>query len=231
MSENNPVKGLGILTPLQKRFLEIFATLPDQGQFYLAGGTALSEYYLGHRLSYDLDIFTGTDGLVQPISFQIEKVCAEHNLPVKVMRRFATFVEFLVGNEQNGLKVDLALDSPYRFEPTVLTETGMYVNNYTDLRIDKLLAYFGRSEPRDAIDLYFIMQQETVEVLMEQAAQKDTGFDSYWFAIALNRSEKFPDELERWPVKMLKPIDPKDLKASFQKLATSLLDKSKPTDE
>lgn len=147
MSENSPVKGLGILTPLQKRFLEIFATLPDQGQFYLAGGTALSEYYLGHRLSYDLDIFTGTDGLVQPISFQIEKVCAEHNLPVKVMRRFATFVEFLVGNEQNGLKVDLTLDSPYRFEPTVLTETGMYVNNYTDLNCLLILAGLNRATP------------------------------------------------------------------------------------
>jgi predicted nucleotidyltransferase component of viral defense system len=231
MSGNNPVKGLGILTPLQKRFLEIFATLPDQGHFYLAGGTALSEYYLGHRLSFDLDIFTGTDGLVQPVSFQVEQTCAEHNLPVKVIRRFATFVEFLVGDEQNGLKVDLALDSPFRFQPPVLSETGVQVNNYIDLRTDKLLAYFGRSEPRDAIDLYFIMQKESIEVLMEQAAQKDAGFDAYWFAIALNRCEKFPDELERWPVKMLEPINPKDLKTAFQKLAVELLDKSKPTDE
>ena len=231
MSENNPVKGLGILTSLQKRFLEIFATLPDQYQFYLTGGTALSEYYLGHRLSYDLDIFTGTDGLVQPTSFQIEKVCAEQGLPIKVVRRFATFVEFLVGNEQNGLKIDLALDSPFRLEQPVLSEIGVHVNNYTDLRADKMLAYFGRSEPRDAIDLYFIMQKEAIEILMEQAAQKDTGFDPYWFAIALNRCEKFPDELERWPVKMLRPIDPKELKRSFQDLAMQLLDKSRPTDE
>lgn len=225
MSETKPIKGLGILTPLQKRFLELFATIPDQIQFYLAGGTALAEYYFGHRLSYDLDIFTGMDGLVQPTSFQIEKVCAENNLPIKVVRRFATFVEFLVGDE---LKVDLALDSPFRFGPTILSETGVQVNNYEDLSTDKLLAYFGRSEPRDAIDLYFILQKESIEVLMKQAAQKDTGFDAYWFAIALNRCEKFPDELERWPVKMLKSINPKDLKSSFQKSAVELLDKFKP---
>lgn len=224
MPETKPIKGLGILTPLQKLFLEIFATLPDQSQFYLAGGTALAEYYFGHRLSYDLDIFTGMDGLVQPTSFQIEKVCAENNLPIKVVRRFATFVEFLVGDE---LKVDLALDSPFRFGPTVLSETGVQVNNYEDLSTDKLLAYFGRSEPRDAIDLYFILQKEPIEVVMEQAAKKDTGFDAYWFAIALNRCEKFPDELERWPVKMLKPINPKDLKSSFQKSAVDLLNKSR----
>ena len=55
MAESNRLKGSGILTPLQKKFLEIFSTLPDQNQFYLAGGTALSEYYFGHRLSYDGD--------------------------------------------------------------------------------------------------------------------------------------------------------------------------------
>jgi hypothetical protein len=124
--------------------------------------------------------------------------------------------------------MDLALDSPFRFEPTVLTETGVQVNNYKDLRTDKTLAYFGRSEPRDAIDLYFILQKEPVEILMEQSAQKDTGFDPYWFAIALNRCEKFPDELERWPVKMLKPLDPIDLKSTFQKLAVKLMDKFNP---
>jgi hypothetical protein len=122
MSENKAVKGAGTLTPLQKKFLEMFATLPDQNQFYLAGGTALSEYYFGHRLSFDLDIFTGTDGLVQPTSFQIEKLCAEQGLPVKVVRRFATFVEFLVGDE---LKVDLAHRSQVKhFEPVSSSKFG-----------------------------------------------------------------------------------------------------------
>ncbi len=48
----------GLLTPLQTAFLVTFATLPDQAQFYLTGGTALAEFYLGHRLSFDLDLFT-----------------------------------------------------------------------------------------------------------------------------------------------------------------------------
>lgn len=228
MSENSPLHGSGILTPLQKRFLELFANLPDQSQFYLAGGTALSEYYLGHRLSYDLDIFSGIDSLIQPTSYQVEKICAANNISVKVIRRFATFVEFLIGEGEESFKVDLALDSPFRLEPTLLSETGVQVNNYTDLRADKLLAYFGRSEPRDAIDVYFILQGESVETLVEQAAQKDTGFDAYWFAVALNRAEKFPDELENWPVKMLKPINVRDLKDTFQKLAMKLMGKSSP---
>ena len=36
------IKGFGTLTALQKEFMEILASLPDKDQFYLAGGTALS---------------------------------------------------------------------------------------------------------------------------------------------------------------------------------------------
>ncbi len=207
--------------------MEILASLPDKENFYLAGGTALAEYYLGHRLSFDLDYFTGTENLVLPLSYQIETACQKKGLAFKVVRRFSTFVELLVEKDDESLKIDLALDSPYRFEPAVISQQGIYVNNYADLRVDKLLAYFGRSEPRDAADLYFIIQREPIEPLLEQAAQKDTGFDDYWFAVALNRCEKFPDEIERWPVKMLQPFDPRTLKRIFLDLAVKLMDKTK----
>ncbi|MBE0683971.1 MAG: nucleotidyl transferase AbiEii/AbiGii toxin family protein [Anaerolineales bacterium] len=224
MSEG--IKGFGTLTSLQKEFMEILAGMPDKDQFYLAGGTALSEYYLGHRLSFDLDYFTGTENLILPISYQIESACQNKGLSLKVIRRFATFVELLVENERESLKIDLALDSPYRFESPVLSNEGIYINDYSDLRVDKLLAYFGRAEPRDAVDLYFLLQKESPELLLEQAAQKDTGFDPYWFAIALNRSENFPNEIERWPVKMLKPFDPQNLKQVFLDWAIKLMDKT-----
>ena len=220
------IKGFGTLTPLQIEFMEILASLPDKDQFYLAGGTALSEYYLGHRLSFDLDYFTGTENLIQPLSYQIETACQKRGLSLKVVRRFSTFVEFLVERNNESLKVDLALDSPYRFQPPVLSSEGIYINNYPDLRADKLLAYFGRAEPRDAVDLYFILQKESPDLLIEQAAKKDTGFDDYFFAIALNRCENFPDEVERWPVKMLQPFEPRELKRTFLDWAVRLMDKT-----
>lgn len=224
MSE--PLKGFRTLTPLQKEFMEILAGLPDKENFYLAGGTALAEYYLGHRLSFDLDYFTGTENLVLPLSYQIETACQKRGLSLKVVRRFSTYVELLIEKGDESLKIDVALDSPYRFGPPLISQQGIYINDYPDLRVDKLLAYFGRSEPRDAVDLYFIMQKEPLDPLLEQAAQKDTGFDPYWFAIALNRCENFPDEIERWPVKMLQSFDPRVLKQTFLDLAVKLLDKT-----
>lgn len=41
----------GLLTGVQKATLKALQELPDAGHFYLTGGTALAEYYLGHRLT------------------------------------------------------------------------------------------------------------------------------------------------------------------------------------
>lgn len=226
MPEASPIKGFGTLTSLQKEFIGILASLPDQNQFYLTGGTALAEYYLGHRLSFDLDYFTGVENLVLPFSYQIESACQKNNLPFKVIRRFATFVQLQVERGNESLKIDLALDSPYRFEKPVFSNEGIFVNDYPDLRVDKLLAYFGRAELRDAVDLYFIIQRESRELLLELAMQKDPGFDNYWFALALNRCDSFPDELERWPIKMIQPFEPRILKRTLLGWAIELMDKT-----
>lgn len=51
--------GKTILTPKQSQFLELISQDKQiTKRFYLTGGTALSEFYLQHRLSYDIDLFT-----------------------------------------------------------------------------------------------------------------------------------------------------------------------------
>jgi hypothetical protein len=217
------LRGRGLLTVLQRDMLEVVAGLPDQKDFYLTGGTALAEFYLGHRVSYDFDLFTAEGDLIVPFSHQLEAASARAGLRVSVTRRFATFVEFLATKAEETLRVDLALDTPFRFEPPVLSEYGIRVNSLRDLRSDKVLAYYGRAEPRDAVDLYFILQQEQLEPLLAQAARKDPGFDIYWMAVALNRATEFPDEPERWPVKMLREFDPRELKQEFRQLAMALM--------
>jgi hypothetical protein len=215
--------GKGLLLPIQQAFIAAFAGLPDQETFYLAGGTALAEYYLGHRLSFDLDLFTGEGSLVLPFSYLVEALGQAHGFSVTPVRRFATYVEFLVTGHDDTLKVELAQDTPFRFHPPVEAETGIRVNDLLDLEVDKLLAYYGRAEPRDAVDLYFILQQEPVERMLELAPQKDPGFDLYWFAVALNRAADFPDELKRWPVRMIRDFEPTLLKSQFRELALGIM--------
>ena len=144
------LKGKGTLLSSRKAFLDIFSKLPDQNQFYLTGGAALSEFYLGHRLSFDLDFFTNQAGLVLPFSHQVEAECKNQGVTISVIRRFETFVQLMFEHEGESLKIDLAYDSPFHFQPALPSEYGVHVNDFEDLKADKVLAFFGRAEPRDA---------------------------------------------------------------------------------
>lgn len=229
-----PLKGKGIISGLQKKVLRLLSHLPDVQHFYLTGGTALAEFYLGHRKSFDLDLFTVEKNLVLPFSRIVEDEIKKE-FALNVVRRFETFAEFEIGlapNPTNGrwqesTRLQLAYDSPMRFENPVESDTGVRVNDYQDIITDKLLAFFGRAEPRDAVDLFFILQREDFFRLTELAAQKDPGFDLYWLAVALHKTIEFPDKAERWPVEMILTFDAVQLKSSFKDLSTSLMEKIK----
>jgi len=80
------LKDKGILTDFQKAFLRLFANLPDQERFYLTGGTALAAYYLGHRLSYDLDLFSSEADLIVPFSYRVEQAVQNAGMQVTIVR-------------------------------------------------------------------------------------------------------------------------------------------------
>jgi predicted nucleotidyltransferase component of viral defense system len=220
------LKSKGIITDLQREILTIFSEIHDSKMFYLTGGTALAEFYLGHRKSFDLDIFTTEKGLIIPFSYAFEQELKK-NFLVKVVRRYETFVEFEVSAKGDSTKVQLAYDSPFRFENPVDSDIGVKVNDYTDLIVDKLLAFFGRAEPRDTIDLFFILKKEDFWKLIELAKQKDPGFDLYWLAIALHKIKNFPDNLRDWPVDTIKKVDIKELKGLLLNLSREIMDKIK----
>jgi len=159
----------------------------------LTGGTALAEFYFGHRLSYDLDLFTGKSDIVLPFSRELERRCSDSRFSVNPIRRTNTF----------------------RFKEPLEIVYKVNVNDCKDLIVDKLLAFFRRVEPRDAVDLFFILKNESLEKIMNLAKKKDPGFDLYWLAVAFKKTSDFPDNIERWPVEMLAEVDGKEIKGLF----------------
>ncbi|MFH0795639.1 MAG: nucleotidyl transferase AbiEii/AbiGii toxin family protein [Candidatus Omnitrophota bacterium] len=221
----NTLKGKGILTPLQKNLLVEFGKVKEAALFYLTGGTALAEFYLGHRHSYDLDFFTRETGLIVPFVRVLEEKLLQEGYPFSVTRRFESFAELEVKKEGESVRLHLAYDSPFHFEEPQISEYGVKINSYNDLITDKLLTYFGRWKHRDAIDLFFILGTEPMENLIGLAKQKDPGFDLYWFAIALKEADKFPDEITQWPVDMVAEINAGELKSKFLDLAHEIMDR------
>jgi len=223
------LKGRGILTPIQRNLLVEIGKNREASFFSLTGGTALAEFYLGHRRSYDLDFFTSERDLIIPFTKVIEENLLREQYTLSVIRRFETFVELEVNKEDESVGIHFAYDSPFRLEEPQLSELGVKINSYRDLIVDKLLTFFGRWKHRDAIDLFFILKTEPIEALMEMAKQKDPGFDLYWFSVALKEVDKFPDEIDQWPIDMLVEVNARELKSKFLSLAREIMDKIKET--
>ncbi len=214
----------GILSTTQKRILVFFGKLKDSTSFNLTNGTALSDFYLGHRRSFDLDLFTSDKGLILPFSRTVEDEFPKQGFSVKVIHRFQSFVEFEIGEQEEKVRIQLALDSPFRFKPPEKSDIGIMVNNFHDLVVDKFLAFFSRAEPRDTIDLFFILKNTDINELLELASKKDPGFDLYWLAISLKRVKDFPNEIERWPVEMIVPVKAIEIKDLFSSMLLKIMD-------
>ncbi len=85
--------------------------------FYLTGGTALSAFYLRHRLSEDLDFFTDIPDALSRVLPILETIAAGVGAKMVVRREFRTFLEAHIETSTEKVRVDFALDSPYRLEP------------------------------------------------------------------------------------------------------------------
>src|SRR3989344_3034800 len=72
---------MSILSENQKRLLSVLSgerAICDN--FYLTGGTALAEFYLGHRLSEDLDFFSENEFLAESVSATLRKIQKESGI-------------------------------------------------------------------------------------------------------------------------------------------------------
>lgn len=210
--------GGSVITPFHQRLLTLFSQCPLAERFYLAGGTALSLAYLQHRISEDLDIFTGDGAIVRPTAEAFLQILADHAIPVRVDLAVPTFCRVLAGSDP-AVKVEIAHNSPYQLVPPSERFFGMKVTSLEDLAADKTVALFDRFASRDFVDVYFLAHRYGKQQLVAWAREKNPGFDLYWFARALGNVDHFnPGE-----VTMLIPLDTAAMKAFFRQWAVECL--------
>ena len=210
-----------ILTPFQKRILTAIGHSDLAPSFYLTGGTALSIYYLQHRYSEDLDFFAVAREAMTGLTTDIEAVARAVDASVEFTRTFPTFLEsFLSNPEGERVKIDFAFDTPFRLLPTEIDPTyGIRVDSATDIASNKLAALFGRTEPKDFVDVYFICRELiTFPELYQQASQKHVGMTHYWLAMAMRNVIKV-----HFLPRMIKPVELPALHTFFLSLAEELM--------
>jgi len=211
-----------ILTPLQEDFIRFFAETALKDTFFLTGGTALSAFYLEHRISEDMDFFTEEEGQVPRVLPLIQDIAAKLKGRLEVKRSFRSYLEFFINRGDEILRCDFAMDAPYRLKKKIFKEKyGIYVDNVLDISCNKLSALYDRSDPKDFVDIYFIDREILpFEKLIQEAKRKHGGLDNYWLAISLAKIEDF-----NILPKMLKPVSLDELKTFFKEKAKWLMKK------
>lgn len=153
--------GQTILTPKQSQFLERIQVEPEiTKRFYLTGGTALSAFYLHHRLSYDIDLFTENEEVDQKLVEVFLKTISPQLDVIQIKRSqfMGLFSYSLVYKDHDELKVDF---SYYPF-PRIQEGTSfkkLQIDSVYDIAVNKIHTIFTRPRSRDYLDLYFIMSQ------------------------------------------------------------------------
>lgn len=219
---------MDILSTLQEELLQVFAETEESDLFYLTGGTALAAHYLKHRYSRDLDLFTREEEIIGYMGDRIQDKLKRKSIETKTIRKLKSFYEILATKGNQECPIHLALDSPFRFEEPKESLWGVKIDTIIDIATNKLLTLFARVEPRDFVDVFFLVKERfTLNELIEKAKQKDPGLDEYYLAIAFHQAKELPDGISKLPVEMVKPLDVKEMKEYFIKQALSLMDKAK----
>ena len=141
-----------ILTEKQKLLIDHLPEAILSG-FYLAGGTALSTFYLEHRISQDLDLFTDAEKTMPPIEFLTEII---GNLPsiddIRYERLFDRRIFAATFKDGDTLKVEFTT-YPFKSIEKRKKIGKLTVDSLLNIVTGKLFAMTDRYDPKDFVDL------------------------------------------------------------------------------
>jgi len=206
-----------ILKDWQKKAIQFIASSDKLSTFYLSGGTALAGYYLYHRVSDDLDLFSYED----IDSIFIHKIAEDLKDVVGTSKvRFSRLYDrnqFFYDVDGDEYKVEF---TKYPFPQLGKTNifSGLRVDSEFDIAVNKLLTIIDRFDPKDFVDLYFLLKKYSLDNLRIGVEKKfGTKLDS----ITIGSSFSKVKNISVLP-KMVKDLSTDELKDFFSTEAKKL---------
>ena len=194
------------LTPFQQRLLADL-TQDRTADSHLAGGAAMHIAPNSLRYSNDLDFFHDSEARVAS-TFAADRARLDalgYTMLVEISQ--PGFIRAIVQHDTNETRVDWAHDSAWRFMPLVRDPVGGWLLHPVDLAINKTLAFAGRDEPRDFVDMLFAHETILpVGALCWAAVGKDPGFTPLSLLELLKRRSRYrPEDFAR--LDLVAPFD------------------------
>lgn len=190
-------------------------------RFYLTGGTALSEFYLKHRISYDIDLFTVDQEVDQKLVDAFLKKISSKLGVIQIKRsQFMGLISYmLIFSDEKELKVD------FNYYPFPRIEKGtkykkLEVDSVYDIAVNKLHTIFMQPRSRDYLDLYFIMQKYNYsldKLILDAKSKFDWHIDRITLASQFLKAKDMDES-----AMIIIPFNKKNMDKFFIQLAKSL---------
>lgn len=149
------------IEPKTLELLRRLQSLPIFKHSRLVGGTALA-LQLGHRKSVDLDLF----GTIEASPEDIQEACREvGELEISKTSRNINI------NWIDGIKVD-CVNYPYGWLDEYRVVDGIRLASINDIAAMKISAIINRGTKKDFIDLYFLLQEMSLNHILDLYDQK-----------------------------------------------------------
>lgn len=164
----------GRLTNLQEQVLDAF--FADTSGFYLTGGGALAGFYLKHRETRDLDLFTHDGVAFQARVLALPAWAQEHGFILTTQMEAPAFHRTLVSDGTDAVVVDLVHDASPQLGLDPVVVEHIPLDPLSQIFVNKITALVGRQEERDIVDVVFLERQGfRLEDQIESALAKDGG--------------------------------------------------------
>ena len=202
------------ITPDMRSVWEEFSTSAIAGEFYLAGGTALS-LQLGHRLSVDLDFFSPTQSDIPALMEPLRNALKDFS-PILSDSAWGNLV-FLAKDVRVGFYgYGYALVNP------LLKIENLTLAGVEDIGLMKLDALLARASRKDFHDLYVICQRGiTLRGLLDLAPRKYP--DTRDFEAQVARHLAYFDRAEQEsPVPLIEQVEWGTVKNWFREQAKEI---------
>ena len=209
------------LTPGTRDAFHLLGRLELIKRFYLAGGTGLALHF-GHRFSVDLDFFSADVDSVGPDERSTLRSLLDDPTLDIIYDKDSTFVVTWRGVGVGFFRLNL-----YPLvEPTLLLENAP-IASVEEIGAMKLAAIIDRGTRKDMVDLYYIIQQVSLDSLFQVAAIKYAKVRT--FAVSATRALAYFDDAESLPMpqmldktpwpKMKKFLETEAIEAGRKRLA------------
>ncbi|MBM3181328.1 MAG: nucleotidyl transferase AbiEii/AbiGii toxin family protein [Chloroflexi bacterium] len=180
------------LTPATQDAFRLLSKIEMIQGFYLAGGTGLALHF-GHRFSVDLDFFSNAASTVGSNERSILRAVLDDPTLEIIYDKDSTFVA-----NWRGVGVSFFHLNLYPLvQPTLLID-NVHLASVEEIGAMKLAAIINRGTRKDMVDLYFILQQVSLDSLFQVAAVKYAKVRS--FPVNATRALSYFDDAESLPM-------------------------------